>query len=343
MKKYVRDVVQYLDDSFKGVKAVLFYGEDRGLVSELFEKASKSVVDDLTDSFTVFDLTPEEIQRDKSLLFDNVQGMTLLGGRKLIRIKWAGNRLTDALKDAITAFNANDAFIVVSAAELETSSSLRKFFENAKKKDLLSIGCYLDDGTTAVGMKQFFQAEGVKVSKDVLDYLKENLGQDKLSTMSELQKLVLYVGDKKEVTLDDARKCVGDSSALGIENITMAMTKFDAMEASVAFQRLLEEGENTVMILRSLQFHFKKIYSICAAIEGGTDVDSALKKNGIMFWKVVPFYKKYIGGWNTRKALKALDKFQALDMKFKEGGSPAQPVDLLFSHFILEFCTVFKR
>lgn len=291
----------------------------------------------------MFDLTPEEIQRDKSLLFDNVQGMTLLGGRKLIRIKWAGNRLTDALKDAIAAFNANDAFIVVSAAELETSSSLRKFFENAKKKDLLSIGCYLDDGTTAVGMKQFFQAEGVKVSKDVLDYLKENLGQDKLSTMSELQKLVLYVGDKKEVTLDDARKCVGDSSALGIENITMAMTKFDVMEASVAFQRLLEEGENTVMILRSLQFHFKKIYSICAAIEGGADVDSALKKNGIMFWKVVPFYKKYIGGWNTRKALKALDKFQALDMKFKEGGSPAQPVDLLFSHFILEFCTVFKK
>lgn len=343
MKKYVRDVVQYLDDSFKGVKAALFYGEDRGLVSELFEKASKSVVSDLSDSFTVFDLTPEEVLSNKSLLLDEVQGMTLLGGRKLIRIKWAGNRVTDTLKEAITAFSAEDAFIVVSAAELETSSSLRKFFENAKKKELLSIGCYLDDGTTAVGMKQFFQKEGIKVNKDVLDYLKEHLGQDKLSTISELNKLALYVGSKKEATLEDAQKCVGDSSALGVENLIMSLTKFDAMGASVAFQRLLEEGGNTVMILRALQFHFKKIYSICAAIESGENIDSALKKNGIMFWKIVPFYKKYIVGWNTRKALKALDKFQSLDMKFKEGGSPAQPVELLFSHFILEFCTIFKR
>ena len=42
--------------------------------------------------------------------------------------------------------------------------------------------------------------------------LSESLGNDRLITMNELKKLILYVGDKSTITKEDVAVCIKDNS-----------------------------------------------------------------------------------------------------------------------------------
>ena len=122
----------------------LVFGPDAGLVQERAEKLLKSVVPDLTDPFNVADLSEAVLLADPARLADEAAAISMMGGRRVVRVRGAGNDLTDLFE--ISRRSAGDALVVVEAGDLAKSTGLRKLFEGDDKA--AAIACYADRSAT---------------------------------------------------------------------------------------------------------------------------------------------------------------------------------------------------
>jgi DNA polymerase-3 subunit delta len=84
-----------------------------------------------------------------------------------------------------------------------------------RERNAAAIQCYPD---TPTDIAQLIDAEvgaaGLSITQDAKTFLISQLGQDRLSTRSELEKLVLYAHGAGEITLDHVAAIVCDASNL---------------------------------------------------------------------------------------------------------------------------------
>ncbi|MDQ6703096.1 MAG: DNA polymerase III subunit delta, partial [Pseudomonadota bacterium] len=96
---------------------------------------------------------------------------------------------------------------------LKKDAPLRTLCE--RERNAAAIQCYPD---SAKDIAQLIDAEvgaaGLSIAQDAKAFLVSQLGQDRLSTRSELEKLVLYAHGADEITLDHVAAIVCDASNL---------------------------------------------------------------------------------------------------------------------------------
>src|ERR1700687_4449918 len=86
-----------------GLVAALVYGPDQGLVRERANELAKSVVSDLSDPFRVSELAEGALESDPALLWDEAAALSMTGGRRVVRVKGAGNALADSFERFLSA------------------------------------------------------------------------------------------------------------------------------------------------------------------------------------------------------------------------------------------------
>ena len=224
------------------IRAVLLYGPDAGLVRERADALGRTVSEDLRDPFRVADLTGAAIAADPARLFDEAAQISLMGGRRLVRVREAG----DAQSQAFARFLADppsDGLVVVEGGDLPGRSSLRRAFDDAPRG--VTIGCYPDSARDlAEVIRESLAAHRITASRDAVEFLVAHLGGDRLLTRSELEKLALYAGDGGRVELDDARVSIADSAALSLDDAVLAAAEGDAAALDRALGRVFQEGES---------------------------------------------------------------------------------------------------
>ncbi len=256
---------------------LLIYGDDRGQVRELAATASAGVVEDPDDPFRIVTMTAGDLANDPARLSDEAAAIAFGGGRRVLRIDGATDTHTKHLKSFLDA-PMGDALILVEAAYLGSRSSLRKLAEGAK--NAAALPCFADEGQSLEDViRESLQKQGLSVSPEARAYLAANLGSDRQVTRSELEKLALYAEARDDpgapVTLEDAAACVGDSSALTLDNLTFATGGGDSANADRALTRLFDENTNAVGILRALGRHFVRLQAMAAALDRGVAPDAA--------------------------------------------------------------------
>ena len=81
-----------------GLLAVLVYGPDSGLVRERALDLAKGVVPDLTDPFRAVEITADALTGDSARLADEVAAIAMTGGRRVVIVREAGDRIGPARK-----------------------------------------------------------------------------------------------------------------------------------------------------------------------------------------------------------------------------------------------------
>src|SRR5579872_2260202 len=127
----------------KDLAIALVYGPDAGLVQERAEKLLKSVVPDLTDPFNVADLSESVLLSDPARLSDEASAISMMGGRRVVRVRGAGNALADLFEEFLESEERlGDALVVVEGGDLSKGTGLRKLFESDGKA--AALACYAD-------------------------------------------------------------------------------------------------------------------------------------------------------------------------------------------------------
>ena len=325
MKLAPRQVEGFLRRPAPEVRAVLLYGPDAGLVRERADALARTVCPDLADPFRIADLAAAALAADPARLGDEAAQISLMGGRRVVRVREAGDALTK-LFERFLADPAGDALVVVEAGELPARSALRRAFEEAPAG--AAIGCYPDSARDlAAVIREALAEHRVNASRDAVDFLVAHLGGDRLLTRAELEKLTLYAGDGGRLGLDEVRAVVADSAALSLDDAILAAAEGDAAALDRALARVFQEGESPVAVIRALLRHLQRLHLLTARVAAGASPDEAIRgARPPIFFKEQDSFRRQLQRWGDRRLRQALARVAEAEFRMKQTGLPAETI-----------------
>ena len=304
------------------LRAILVYGPDAGLVRERAECLAKSVAPDLDDPFRVMTLPGSALTADPARLNDEMAALSFTGGRRLVRIKDAGDALGGVFAGLLRDPPEGDSVAIAEAGDLAGRSALRRAFESAK--NAVAVPCYADGvGELAALVTSVLASHKITAAPDAREYLVTRLGGDRGLSRAELEKLALYAGEGGKIGLEDAIACVGDSAALSVDDAVFAAAEGDAPALERALQRAFQEGESAVGIVKAAMRHFEKLHLAGSRIAGGMSADAALQSlRPPVFFKHQERFLGEIRQWPPRRAAMALSVLLEAERQCKTTGFP---------------------
>jgi DNA polymerase-3 subunit delta len=307
------------------IRAVLLYGPDAGLVRERAETVARTICPDLRDPFRVADIAAAALAADPALLADEAAQISLMGGRRLVRVRDAGDSLA-VIFGRFLADPRGDALAVAEAGDLPGRSSLRRAFDDSPHA--AAIGCYPDGPRELANViRDSLAAQRIAASRDAVQFLVERLGGDRLLTRAELDKLALYAGEGGRVELDDARMSVADSAAIELDDAVLAAAEGDAAGLDRALARVFQEGESPVTVLRTLLRHLHRLHQLIARTAAGEPVDAVLRSaRPPVFFKQQDSFRRQIGLWREAALRRQLDALAEAEAQMKTTGLPAETI-----------------
>jgi DNA polymerase-3 subunit delta len=324
MKVTGRNVESFLRGVDAAVAAVLLYGPDAGLVRERADRITAAVAGDAADPFRVSEVTPERLRDQPSLLTDEASALSFGGGRRVVRLRNAGDGLTAAVESLLRS-PAGGGLVIVEADELGPRSSLRQLFEASN--NAAALPCYRDEaGDIARLIGEEFDRTGLRLTDEAREYLAAALGGDRGVTRRELEKIVAYMGPAEAaqpLELADALACVGDATALSVDDLVFALGDGDLAAVERLSDRALTEGTSPVAVLRAAARHFLRLH-LAASAEDPERAIRALRPP--VFYKYVPRLHEQIRQWGPPRLHHALNRLTRAEMDCKRTGMPAEVV-----------------
>jgi DNA polymerase-3 subunit delta len=319
-------VAAFLRSPDREVRAVLLYGPDAGLVRERAEALARTVCADLRDPFRVADFSGAALAGDPARLIDEAAQISLMGGRRVVRVREAGDALAQVFARFLASPAAGDALVVAEAGDLPGRSSLRRVFDDAPKA--AAIGCYPDSvRDLAAVIRDTCAAANVAIDRDALGFLVGHLGGDRLLTRAELEKLTLYTGDGGRVELDDARAVIADSAALSLDDALLAAAEGDAAALDRALARVFQEGESPVTVIRAMLRHLQRLHLLAIRIAGGASVDETIRgARPPIFFKEQDSWRRQLQRWSEPRLRRTLDAVAKAEFRMKLTGLPAATI-----------------
>jgi DNA polymerase-3 subunit delta len=323
MKVQNSDADRYAAHPPKNLVAALVFGPDAGLVRERAEALMKTVVDDINDPFRVADLDDSTLASDPARLFDEAAAISMLGGRRVVRVRGAGNNLAKLFESFLDE-PSGDALIVVEGTDLAKGTGLRKLFEEADSA--AAIACYPDSARDLFDVvRSGLKAEGLSIAPDALEDAVSRLGSDRGVTRRELEKLALYAHGQKSVSLEDVRATLGDEAEARVEEAIDAAGNGDVVKLDLALERLWIAGASPIQVVRQAMSHFQRLLLVNIESQRGETVDGAMRKlrPPVHFARATAF-KNQAQRWNEAALSEALDQLLETEALCKTTAVPAE-------------------
>jgi len=309
----------------KELTAALVYGPDAGLVQERAEKLLKSVVPDLTDPFNVADLSEAVLMADPARLADEAAAISMMGGRRVVRVRGAGNDLAD-LFESFLEDPKGDALVVVEAGDLAKTGALRKLFDS--HKTAAAIQCYPDSARDLGDVvRDALRAEGLSIDAEALEDAVSRLGSDRGVTRREIEKLLLYMHGQKKVTVEDVSAVMGDEAEARSESACDAAGSGDLIRLDRELERLWASDTQASQVLRSAMGHFQKLIQAREGAARGESIDNVMKRlrPPVHFSRATSF-KAQAQRWSSERLSDALDMLLDAEALTRTTGVPAEAV-----------------
>ena len=325
MKFSASKVDEFIRSHDSGIRAILIYGPDGGLVRERADTLARQVVDDLDDPFRVAELNTASLKEDPATLADEAAALAMTGGRRVVRLRAAGDQQANVIASFL-ADPIGDSLILIESGDLPPRSKLRKAFESSRIA--AALPCYPDEGS-ALGrvIEQTATALGLTFEPAALRYLCAALGGDRLMTRGEIEKLALYMGDEKRVSLAHAEACIGDSSILTLDGIAIAATGGDMAAVERGLARAALEGAAPVSVLRAMARHLQRLHLIAGARQRGDSVERAIKAmRPPLHFKLEKSISSQCRNWPNARVTRAMEIILEAERACKTTGLPADAI-----------------
>ncbi|MDR0571989.1 MAG: DNA polymerase III subunit delta, partial [Rickettsiales bacterium] len=340
MKIASKDTERFVDSysEQKKFKIIFLYGDDESSVNFKFRKIRENFKD---NNFSVKDIKQEELKQDKSILSQEFFSISLFGERTLITLRLVEreNDYAKCVESLLEERNVdlNDNYILITAGGLEKTSSLLKIMDKSEK--VASVTCYEE---AEWNMSTFISTELKKYNfvfnTNVVSYLNENIGKNKLMVENEIKKINYYKGEDKKLTLEDVNKTTKDLAGFAVNDLVNAFCSFNKKETFRLLNKFYREKNQTVILSRFMINYFLQLQRMQYCIEINKElVDNVIEAERI-FWKQKDIIKIHLKKWSLKNInifLKKLIDFEKL--KFNYDGQQ------MVENFLLKAMIIFGK
>ena len=322
------DIERFLRTPDPAIRVAVVYGRDIGVVRERAQALAQVVTARPDDPFDCALLTDTDVDGASGKLEGELQAISMMGGRRLVRLRLSGDKpaVDRAAAEALTAHAAGelnpDAFFLIEAGALGRDSQVRKVGEKAA--GCVVIPCYEDEpGDLARLTREALATDKVGIEAEALDLFVSRLPRERGVARSEIERLALYLGPgsgrvAKAADLEDFLGVEPEASLLDA-----AQDAFGGRlgAAHAGLRRAAQEGEAGPAAVRAMSLHLAKLRRTLTLHQAGAGLQEAAKASGV-FWKAEREFLRQARSWS----LKDLDMVQgdvlAADLACKQTGSP---------------------
>lgn len=316
-----------LDSYFKfanpSIKCIVLFGNNEGNIATLSKKCAEAVCGDVQDAFRYAALEMENISKDGREIYAEFNAQSLMGGRRAVVVKNGDNNLATVLKNLIPETPSENVLIITSSS-LNTKSSLITWAKD--REDVIIVGCYEDrEEGVAEAAAAMLREKGLSIDTATLQLLRARLSPDRKVNQGEIDKLAMYLGERKTVSAADVLAAVSDVAGANIEDLCYYTASGEVLKACNTFLRLVKEGEEPASIIRQISYHFSRLLGCVALLEEGKSMDDTIKslRPPLMFYRK-PSFQTQLRIWNKDRLLNVLSMLYDCERDCKTTNLPAE-------------------
>ncbi|MGI4752174.1 MAG: DNA polymerase III subunit delta [Janthinobacterium lividum] len=308
MKFYFSQINRLFEFIANGkVKALLLYGPDKGYIDKICRH--------LVKKFNMLQTSMEYSDLNISSLEILLNSPNFFNQKELIRIKGVGNSIDKNLKVILNDNYIN--FPVFIGEDITSSSSFRKFFET--EESLASLACYHDDEAKIekIVLEKLAKCNKI-IDREALIYLKNHLKGDHELVSNEINKLIYFVYDKQEVTLNDIKEVLSSEIMANGSDLAMYFSQKNYISFIKELDILKKQNINEVLMIRALIRHYLNLYIVLLKVKNGECVDSAIKSlSPPIFYQYINDFTKIANSLSLAECLKTLRILQQAEVDYK--------------------------
>ncbi|HET6377415.1 MAG TPA: DNA polymerase III subunit delta [Methylocella sp.] len=281
-----------------GVFLYLLYGTDAGLVSERARKILSRATCGASGPFNLVRISGDELAEDPARLAEEANTVPLFGTRRAIAVTAQSKSFAAAIEPLLKA-PPRDCTIVIEAGSLKKDAPLRSLCERAQ--GAAAIPCYPDSPQDIARLIDAeAAAEGLTVAPAAKAFLVSQLGEDRLATRSELEKLFLFAHGGKEITLEHVRAVCSNASGLIASDAVNAAFAGDYAGLDAALRHLFAGAGDYHAVLAAALRHALDLHR--ARLETAVGQGSSRGAPAFIAFKQRDAFESHLRGW-TRPGL----------------------------------------
>jgi len=288
----------------KKYSSYLIYGQNKGLVRE----KSQIIIDSYKSNETeIIRFENDELSSEPEKLINEFNTFSLTAENKVLHILNTKDNLTEIIANTINNQDSTN-LIVFESGELTPKSKLRKFFE--KEKYLAVLACYFEtDQDVRDLIETTFKKENIPISRDVNLLITSHLGKERHIIKNELEKIILYLKDKKEFKARDILKCLSQNEDFGFDDLNYNLCDGNVVKLDKIINQLYLEGINPVALLRSVGKYFQKILFVNQKIDSGLNLNESIAQlKPPIFFLYINQFRNQVIKWKTTLCYKVIKR-----------------------------------
>ena len=292
----------------------LVYGENEGLKSEVIQNLKKNLNGDIEN------YDEAQILADKELFYEKIFNQSLFEKEKILIVNRCSEKIYEIIKNILEK-KIFDTKIILNANVLEKKSKLRNLFET--DKELIIVPTYKD---TPLGLleitRKFFYNYKISISQEAINLLVSRCNGDRGHLKSELDKVLVYMNDKKNISLDEIYKLTNLSENFSIYELVDTSLSKNYQKTSEIINESNYKLEDGIIILRTFLQKAKRLLNIYEKNSNSASWDSLINDyKPPIFWKDKPVVKKQLENWSKSKINELINNINKTETYLKKNSS----------------------
>ena len=302
---------QLKDNNISKYNLFLLYGDNEGFKNEIIEKIYE------TTKYKKFLYYEKEILSNTENFSNSLTTKSFFENEKIIIVKNATDKILNIIKDIIKK-ELTEIIIILDSEILDKRSKLRNLFE--KEKDLACIAFYPDDFKNLNFISQkFFKEKKIKISQESINLIVERSNGSRYHLKNELEKIELYVFNKKEIEFSEIIKLTNLGKNYNISELVETCLVKNQKKLSKIMNENSFSNEDTIIIIRTFLLKAKRLLNLRKNIKLNPNLETVISNyKPSIFWKEKEIVKQQLKIWSEDNLRKLINEINSTELLIKK-------------------------
>jgi DNA polymerase-3 subunit delta len=191
----------------------------------------------------------------------------------------------------------------------------KKLFAQAKKKGMAIEFKPLWENQVPSWIARRAKKDKREILPQAAEMLAAYVGTSLREICNELEKLYIYIGDKKTIEVDDVTAVVGVSKEFSIFELQWAIGAKDTRRATEIMERMIDAGESPIMMVVMLNRFFQSLWKLGDLRRRNVPQNLHAQQTGI--WSFMDKYLLTLSRFSSSQIEEAFILLSDVDEKLK--------------------------